>query len=345
MRGGEKVLEVLLDLLPGAPIYTLFHLPGSVSASIEERPIETSFLQRAPGLRGNYRYYLPLFPRAVESLRLPETDLVVSSSHCVAKGVLKPAGARHVCYCHTPVRYAWDQRDAYFSGGGPMSALRGRLLDRLRRWDAATAGRVDQYVANSHFVADRIRRYYERDATVVPPPVDTEFYRPADTPRADFCLYVSALAPYKRIDLAAEACRRLGRRLLVVGDGPERARLEQLDIPGLELLGRVSAVELRELYRTAHCFVQPGIEDFGISAAEALSCGCPVVAVGEGGVLDIVESGRDGVLYPSEAGVDGLVASIDKIRKLRFNSLDLRQNAERFAVEHCRERLRQVLST
>ena len=343
MRGGEKVLEVLLDLFPTAPIYTLFHIPGTVTPEIEARSIHTSFLQRAPGLRSRYRHYLPLFPRAIESLRLPETDLVVSSSHCVAKGVIKPEGARHVCYCHTPVRYAWDQRDAYFRDRGPVASLRSRLLDRLQRWDAATADRVDLYVANSRFVAERIRRFYGRDAEIVPPPVDVDFYTPDGREREDFCLYVSALAPYKRIDLAAEACRRLGRRLVVVGDGPERDRLAALAIPGLELPGRITAEELRELYRRAACFVQPGIEDFGISAAEALACGCPVVARGEGGVLDIVEHGEHGLLVPPAAGLDGLVEAIDKIRDMRFNSLNLRRRAERFAVGRCRSTLRNLL--
>ncbi len=334
------VLEVLGELLPGAPIYTLFHLPGSVSPAIESHPIETTALQHAPGLARWYRYYLPLFPRAIESLRLPAVELVVSSSHCVAKGVIPPPGARHVCYCHTPVRYAWDQEEVYFPRrGGPVGRLRAALLARLRRWDAATADRVTTYLANSRFVADRIRRYYGRQATVVPPPVDVEFYQPSGVPREDFCLFASGLAPYKRIEVAIAACERLGVPLTIAGDGPERRRLERHAGPGTRLVGRVSPEALRELYRRARCFVQPGVEDFGIATVEALACGCPVVACGRGGVLDIVEPDRHGLLYDPDSGAQGLADAIDKVRSLRFNSLDLRQRAEGFSRARCRSAL------
>ncbi len=346
MRGGEKVLEVLGELLPAAPIYTLFHLPGSVSPAIESHPIETSFLARAPGLARWYRYYLPLFPRAIESLRLPDVELVVSSSHCVAKGVIPPPGARHVCYCHTPVRYAWDQEEIYFPRRrGPLGRLRAALLARLRRWDAATADRVSTYVANSRFVADRIRRYYGREATVVPPPVEVDFFTPSEAPREDFCLFVSGLAPYKRIEVAIAACERLGVELVIVGDGPERRRLERRAGPHTRLLGRVSPKALRDLYRRARCFVQPGEEDFGIASVEALAAGCPVVASGRGGVLDIVEHGRHGLLYDPASGDVGLADAIDKVRSLRFNPLDLRQRAEGFSKARCRSALAALLVT
>lgn len=340
MRGGEKVLEVLGELLPAAPIYTLFHLPGSVSAAIESHPIATSFLDRAPGLARWYRYYLPLFPRAIESLRLPAVELVVSSSHCVAKGVIPPPGARHVCYCHTPVRYAWDQEEVYFPRrGGPLGRLRAAVLARLRRWDVATAGRVSTYVANSRFVADRIRRYYGRDSTVVPPPVEVDFFTPDATARQGFCLFASGLAPYKRIELAIRACERLGVDLAIVGDGPERRRLARHGGSHTRWLGRVPASDLRDLYRRALCLVQPGVEDFGIASVEALATGCPVVACGRGGVLDIVEDGRHGLLYDPVSGESGLADAIDKIRSLRFNALDLRQRAEGFSRVRCRSAL------
>ncbi len=347
LRGGEKVLEQFALEFPEAPIYTLFHFPGTVGDVLESRRIRTSFLQRAPLLRSRYRYYLPLYPRAIEALRLEACDLVLSSSHAVAKGVRKPTGARHVCYCHTPMRYAWDQQDAYFPDrGGPIASLRRYLLGRLRRWDVATAGRVDRYLANSSFVAERIRRYYGRESEVLHPPVDTEFFRPDPTvERGDFCLYVSALAPYKRIDLAVSACRRLGLRLKVVGTGPEEERLRRLGDDRLELMGRIEAETLRTLYRSAACFVQPGVEDFGISAVEALACGCPVVAKGEGGVVDIVENGVHGVLYEGEDDAATLEAAIDKSRNLRFNSLDLRERAERFSVRRFREELRHLLQS
>ncbi len=346
MRGGEKVLEQFALEFPAAPIYTLLHVPGSVSETLERHPIHTSFLQRAPAVRTAYRYYLPLFPRAIESLRLPPCELVLSSSHAVAKGVRKPPGALHVCYCHTPMRYAWDQEEAYFPRRrGPVAALRRRLLARLRRWDAATADRVDAYLANSSFVAARIDRYYGRRADVLHPPVDVDFYTPdPDVERGDFCLWVSALAPYKRLDVAVEGCRRAGLELKVVGTAPGGAAPAP-GSGGATFLGRLPATELRDLYRRARCFVQPGIEDFGISAVEALACGCPVVALGTGGVRDIVDDGVHGVLYDGEGDAEALAASIDKIRDMRFNSLDLRARAERFSVERFSQQLRQLLTS
>jgi len=351
MRGGEKVLERLCALFPGAPIHTLFHFPGSVSPAIEAHPIRTSFLQRAPGVRRHYRRYLPLFPAAIEELDFSAFDLVVSSSHCVAKGALPPPGAFHLCYCHTPMRYAWDQEHAYFPRRtGAAARLRGLALSRLRTWDVASASRVDMFVANSHFVAARIRRYYGRSAEVVHPPVDVGFFTPGDAgsgrggERGGYALAVSALAPYKRVDLAIAACERLGIELRVVGDGPERAALSRLAGPRTRLLGRVEGERLRELYRGALCFVQPGVEDFGIAAAEALACGTPVVAAGRGGVLDIVEDGRHGVLYEGENEPD-LATAIDKARGIRFNALDLRGRAEIFAPERFTARLQSLLPT
>ncbi|MGD2115016.1 MAG: glycosyltransferase, partial [Acidobacteriota bacterium] len=328
---------------------------GSVSAELERHPIRTSFLQRAPGLRRHYRRYLPLFPAAIEDFDLSGFDLVISTSHCVAKGAIPRPEARHLCYCHTPMRYAWDQEHAYFPGRrGPTARVRGLALSRLRTWDAASVHRVDRFVANSGFVARRIRRYYGRDAEVLPPPVDTGFFTPPDgAPRGagDYCLVVSALAPYKRVDLALRACARAGIDLVVVGDGPGRRELARQSAsdrtPGLRLAGRVSADELRSLYRGALCLLQPGVEDFGIAPVEALACGTPVVALGRGGVLDIVEDGRHGVLCPPSDDdgerIEALAAAIDKARGIRFNKLDLRQRAETFSVDRFHEGFRSLL--
>ena len=343
MRGGEKVLAALAELLPEAPIYTLFHFPGSLSAELEGRSIRASSLQHAPWLRRHYRRYLPLFPAAIEEHDLGGFDLVVSSSHCVAKGVIPAPGARHLCYCHTPMRYAWDQEHAYFPRRtGIVARLRSTALSRLRTWDAASSSRVDRFVANSTFVAGRIRRYYGRAAEVVPPPVDTSFFTPGEGPGEPYCLVVSALSPYKRVDLAIAACAELGRELRIVGEGPEHERLRRLAGEGTRFLGRVAADRLRELYRGAACLVQPQIEDFGIAAVEALACGCPVVARGEGGVLDIAENGRHGVLYrPAEAGdeVAALAAAIRQIDELELDAEALRQRAEQFSGRRFRERM------
>jgi glycosyltransferase involved in cell wall biosynthesis len=242
------------------------------------------------------------------------------------------------------MRYAWDQEGAYFGGGGgPVGALRRGNLAALRRWDAATANRVDHYLANSRFVAGRIERYYGRSAEVLPPPVDVEFFDPGPgTAARGHVLMVAALAPYKKVDAAIAACERLGVPLKVVGEGPERARLERLAGPSTELLGRVDAGRLRELYRGAICFLQPGIEDFGIAAVEALACGTPVVALGQGGVLDIVVDREHGVLF-EDPSPEGLAAAIDKARRMEFNSMNLRGRAETFSADRFARGLRELL--
>jgi glycosyltransferase involved in cell wall biosynthesis len=350
MRGGEKVLEALCDLFPAAPVHTLFHFPGTVSAAIERHPIHTSFLQHAPGLRRHYRRYLPLFPAAIEDLDLAGYDLVVSSSHCVAKGVIPGPGAFHVCYCHTPMRYVWDQERAYFPRRTGLAArLRGTVLARLREWDAASAPRVDLFVANSRFVAQRIRRYYGRDAEVVHPPVDVGFFTPAPGPaeprRGDggYCLVVAALAPYKRLDLAITACERAGVELRIVGDGPERARLARRAGPRTRFLGRLDGAALRDLYRGALCLLQPGVEDFGIAAVEALACGTPVVALGRGGVLDVVDDGVHGLLTEREGDVAELATAVDSVRRICFSRSVLRARAEAFSRQRFADRIQSLL--
>ena len=342
-RGGEHVLAAIARLAPRAPIYTLFHFPGSVSTEIESHPIVTSFLQRAPLLRQRYRHYLPLFPAAMRSLDTTPHRLLVSSSHCVAKSARRAPGGFHACYCHTPMRYAWDQRRAYFPAPrGPVGWLRERILDRLQAWDAATAGRVDLYLANSHFVAGRIRRYYGRASQVLAPPVATDFFQATGEARERFVLVVAALAPYKKVDVAIEACRRAGVPLVVVGDGPERARLQQAGGASTRFLARVGPQELRRLYSTALCYLQTGIEDFGIATVEALACGTPVLAYGAGGVLVIVESGREGLLI-DDPGVESLACGIDKIQQMQFNPMDLRSRAEEFSAERFATRLKGYL--
>ncbi len=370
MRGGEKVLEAIAVQHPEAPIYTLFHFRGSVSPALESHPIVPSFLQRAPGVRRHYRRYLPFFPAAVEDFDLGGFDLVISTSHCVAKGAIPAPGARHLCYCHTPMRYAWDQEHAYFPGRrGVLARARGLALSSLRTWDAASVPRVDLFVANSRFVAERIRRYYGRQAEVLAPPVDTEHFTPAgaddravtEEDGRPYCLAVSALNPYKRVDLAVRACAAAGIDLVVVGDGPDRKRLVRQAraqmremgrggdeiAPAIRFAGRVPAGELRALYRGARCLLQPGVEDFGIAPVEALACGTPVVALGRGGVLDIVEDGRHGLLCPpgghDRNRVDDLAAAIDKIHSIRFNQLDLRRQAERFSVARFQEGFRTLV--
>lgn len=335
MRGGEAVLEVLCERYSEAEIFTLVHVPGRVSRLIEGHRIHRSFVQRLPGARRWYRQYLPLFPMAIEQFDLDEFDLVVSISHCAAKAVIKPGRARHLCYCLTPMRYAWDQFDAYFGPArvGPLaSRLLRFILGRLARWDQETARRVDRFIAVSAHVARRIRRYYNRPASVIYPPVDTDFYHPNGSPPESYFLTVAALVPYKRVDVVIEACRLLRAPLKIVGDGPERGRLRRLAGPDVEFLGVRSATELRELYRGAAAFVLAGEEDFGIAPVEAQACGRPVVALARGGTAETVIDGLTGVLVdePTPAAfADGLA----RAQRLRFDPATLRQHAQKFSRE------------
>jgi glycosyltransferase involved in cell wall biosynthesis len=332
MRGGEKVLLSLARLFPAAPIYTLLHVRGSVDPELEARPIRTSFLQRLPGARSRYRHYLPLFPAAVARLDLAGFDLVVSSSHSVAKGVRPPPAALHLCYCHTPMRYVWDRYDDYF-GPGRVGPFARRLIPPvaagLRAWDAATASRVHRFAANSRYVASRIERYYGREAEVIPPPVDADFFTPGEDRPGTYDLVVSALAPYKRIELALEAYRGSGWPLRVVGTGPEEARLRALAPSEARFLGRVDDVTLRELYRGCRAVVMPGVEDVGIVPLEAMACGRPAVVYGEGGGPESVEPGRTGLVFsaPEPESLRQALATLDSAC---FDRLALRARAEEY---------------
>jgi glycosyltransferase involved in cell wall biosynthesis len=334
MRGGERVLELLCGLFPDADIHALFHHRGSVSATIERHRVRTSFLQHLPLAKTHYRSYLPLYPFAIERFDLDAYDFVVSSSHCAAKAVVPSGRARHLCYCHSPMRYAWDQFEAYF-GPARVGRIASRwfyrpLLASLARWDASTAGRVHRFVANSQHVAGRIRRYYNRQATIVYPPVDTVFFHPSASPRARHFLIVSAFVPYKRIDIALEACRRLGAPLRIVGDGPDRARLERVAGPDVQFLGRLSDEQVRDEYRRALAVILPGEEDFGIVPVEAQACGCPVVALGRGGALETVTDQDTGILFP-ELTAESLAAALERTAATTFDPDRLRRNAEQFS--------------
>ncbi len=333
MRGGEKALEVVCERFPDAEIFTLVHIRGSVSPTIERHRPHTSFIQRLPLVRRFYRQYLPLFPTAIEQFDFDRFDLIVSLSHCCAKSIIRPGRARHLCYCLTPMRYAWDQFDAYF-GAPRIGAVGNRLMRpimaRLARWDRDTANRVDRYLAISHYVAGRIGRYYNREATVVYPPVDTDFFHPDAAVSEGFALVVSALVPYKRLEIAIEACRLAGVPLTIVGDGPERAHLEQTATGDVRFLGRRTDEEIRDLYRRSAVTLLPGEEDFGIVPLEAQACGRPVVALGRGGACETVVAGDTGVLVEettAPAFADGIRSAIGR----RFDPVAIRRHAEQFS--------------
>jgi glycosyltransferase involved in cell wall biosynthesis len=347
MRGGERVLEALCETFPAADLYTLLHVRGSVSPVVEARRVHASFVQHLPFARRYYRQYLPLFPLAIEQFDFDGCDLVVSSSHCVAKSVVRTGRTRHLCYCHSPMRYAWDQFGAYFGPeriGRLASALMRQPMAALARWDAATAGRVDRFLANSQHVAGRIRRYYNREAIVVYPPVDTEFFIPDRSSVEPFFLAVSALVPYKRLELAIRACAAIGAQLKIVGDGPDRARLTRLAGPETEFLGRLGSEELRSLYRRATALVQPGEEDFGMAPVEAQACGRPVVALARGGALEAVVDGATGILV-SEPSVEALADALARARTERFDPDAARAGALRFSRERFKAGVRAAADT
>jgi glycosyltransferase involved in cell wall biosynthesis len=295
MRGGERVLDALCELYPQADLFTLLHRPGSTSPRIEERRITTSFLQQVPGIHQRYRHFLPLFPRAVASLDLSGYSLVVSSSHCVAKGVRVPPGALHVSYVHSPMRYMWDLFDDYFGPGRSSRAVRLAALalrPALQEWDRRSTRRVDHLVANSLHIARKIARVWGRWAAVVPPPVELERFTAQPLSgggQGGYFLWLGAFAPYKRLDIALEAFTRLGLPLWVVGGGQDADRLTERPLPPhIRFLGNVPDAQLPELYRNARALIFTAEEDFGISPLEAQACGRPVIAFGRGGALETV---------------------------------------------------------
>ncbi|MSQ95754.1 MAG: glycosyltransferase family 4 protein [Gemmataceae bacterium] len=342
MRGGEKVLEHLCRRWPSAPLYTLIHKRGSCSRTIEDRPIVTSLLNKLPRVESYYRYTLPLMPWAV-GWRLPACDLVFSSSHCVAKGVTVPAGALHLCYCHTPMRYAWHMQDSYFHDrgwGGPKKWLAKKVLARLREWDRRTAAGVTHFIANSEVVRQRIRDCYERDAVVIHPPADTNFYCPADVPREDYYLILSAFAPYKRLDLAIDACKKLGRKLVIIGSGQDEKKLRRFADDKIQFLGWQPDEVLRDHLRRCQALLFPGEEDFGIVPVEAQACGTPVIAFGRGGATETVIHGTTGLWF-DEQTVDCLAAAIEQLecRRDTFDPRRLQTHALRFRAERFDEEL------
>jgi glycosyltransferase involved in cell wall biosynthesis len=334
MRGGEKVLESICHLFPSADLLTLVADRRSVSSTIAARRIRPSIVQALPNATRWYRNYLPLFPFAIEQFDLDDVDLVISTSSCAVKSVVRTGRARHLCYCHSPMRYAWDQFDAYFGParlGRWKSAAARQVMARLARWDRDTAHRVDVFLANSQHVAGRIARYYNRQATVLHPPVDTAFFTPdGAAPASDF-LVVSALVPYKRLEVAVDAATRLGLPLTMVGAGPDESRLRARAGSTVTFLGAVEGAALRDLYRRARAVLLPGEEDFGIVPVEGMACGRPVIALGRGGATETVVPGVTGVLV-SPDDPDGFADAMQSFDSAAYDPAAIRAHAERFGV-------------
>jgi glycosyltransferase involved in cell wall biosynthesis len=339
-RGGERVLEAICRLFPRADIFTLFYDPERVPPLIRSRNVRASFLNP---LRRFHRSLLPLMPIALESFDLRDYDLVISSESGPAKGVITSSTACHICYCHTPMRYLWEMYPAYRNDFGRSAA--GRVLmapfaNYLRTWDVTTSFRVDAFVANSHNVRRRIWKTYRRKSRVAYPPVQVEsFYWKAPQ---DYFLMVSEMVPYKRLDYAIRLFAQTGRKLKVVGDGPEYRSLKRLAGPNVEFCGRVSDCELRDLYAGSQAFLMPGEEDFGITMVEAMASGKPVIALARGGALEIVTDGC-GVVY-GDATEGCLEAAIRKFDAAEFDPVCLKQHASQFSEEQFQQSFLRTIS-
>jgi glycosyltransferase involved in cell wall biosynthesis len=342
--GAERVLEALHELYPDAPVFTSIYDPAAMPSAYRAWDIRTSWMQRLPGWRRAFRAYFLLYPSAFESFDLSDYELILSSSSAYAKGIIPAPGARHICYCHTPMRFAW-RTDAYVEReriAGLRRAVLSFLLTYVRLWDVATTARVDRFVANSREVAGRIRRLYGREAVVIPPPVDLPPFRPE--PAEDFYLAGGRLIPYKRLDLAVHAFAALGLRLKIFGDGRDRAALEALagGRENIEFLGHVSEEDRRALFARCRAFLFPGEEDFGITPLEAMAAGQPVIAYAAGGALDSVIEGQTGRFFHEQSAA-ALAAAVAASRHDRYDAAAIRRHAEGFGRDIFLARMRALI--
>jgi glycosyltransferase involved in cell wall biosynthesis len=336
--GAEKVLEQILRLYPGADLFSLFDfLPPEHRHFLGGRTVQTSFLQNMPMMRTKHRAYLPLMPLAIEQLDMSAYDLVISSSYAAAKGVLTGPDQLHICYCHSPPRYAWDLQHQYLAEAGLSRGIKSMLarmiLHYIRGWDVRSAGNVDLFVTNSDMVSRRVRKFYGRDSVRVYPPVDIARFTPGGT-KEDFYLTASRLVSYKRINLIVEAFSRTPhRKLVVIGEGPDFAKISALAGPNVKMLGYQSFEVLRDHMQRARAFVFAAEEDFGIVPVEAQACGTPVIALGRGGLLETVIPGRTGIFF-HEQTPDSLLAAVDEFeRRGNWDAKEIRENAEQFSIQ------------
>jgi len=334
-RGGERVLEAFCEMFPDAPLYTLIHVPGCSTPLIENRKIVTSWINNFPDIKDGYRKYLPLFPLAADSLKITEqADLVISSSHCVIKGVKKPFGAKHLSYVHSPMRYIYDQFDNYFGKESPWWQTLGAKAFRpyLQTWDKISNDNVDMMIANSGFVQDRIHKFYEKNAAIVHPFVDLkDFEAVQKNPPAkeDFYLMVTAFAPNKKVGLAIEAFNRLGYNLKIIGSGQQAVYLKGQARNNIRFLGNLSREKVIDLMAQAKGFIFPGVEDFGITPLESLAAGTPVIAFKEGGVLETLND--DVCEFFTTSTVEALIQAIKKFEKRQFDTDKMYKRADQFS--------------
>lgn len=337
--GAERLLEVLAEAFPQAPVYTVLYDPKRGPVSIGPR-VRSSWLRHFPAGEKYVKALLPFFPSAIESFDLSEYDIIVSSSHQVAKNALRTADQLHVCYCHTPMRAIWERTHAEIRGmPGPVRPLLHGLFRRLRVWDFVASARVDQFVANSRVTQARIETHYRRQSLVVPPPIDTLKFIPSETGRREYYLVAARNVPYKRIDLAIAAAERLERKLVVVGEGTARLRSAH---PLIECRGKVDEAEFVQLMQGARAFLAPQLEDFGMAMLEANACGVPVIAYGKGGALDSTIDGETGVLF-GEQTLEAVIDAIKRFETISFDAAAIRRHAERFSKRRFIETIQQLV--
>ncbi|MCM2398148.1 glycosyltransferase [Rhizobium sp. S95] len=346
MRGGEKVVEALCDMYPEADIFTLVCDEKKISEKIRRHKITTSFLQRIPGATRYYQSLLPLMPFALESLDLRGYDLIISSESGPAKGIIPPPHAAHVCYCHSPMRYLWDHYHSYRDNAGLAARITMPVLaPLLRSWDANSSLRVDRFVANSHHVAGRIRKYYRRSATVVPPPVSVEDFAPV-TGVEDFYLCAGQIVPYKRIDLAVRAFSKMERKLVIIGEGAKGdvEALKRIAGPSVTFMGRTAFPVLKAHLARCRALIFPGEEDFGIVPVEAMASGRPVIAYGRGGALETVIHGQTGILF-DEQSVEALIEAVETFEQQErgFRAEAIRMHAARFSLAKFRASMQKII--
>lgn len=338
--GSERVVEEIHELFPEAPIYTLVYDEGNMPERFKKYDIRTTFVQKFPFAKKKYPNYLPLMPRAFEALDLTEYDLVISSSTACAKGVITRSDAIHICYCHTPMRYAWE---FYYEYTRDMSKFKHFIvaffMHKIRIWDRLAADRVDYFIANSNYIKGRIAKYYRRPSEVIFPPVNTHLYHIGR--KNETYLMVSRMVPYKRVDLAIEAFNQLGLPLIIIGGGSEEKKLRSMAKDNIRFLGRLSDEEIAEYYAQSKGFIFPGEEDFGITPIEAQASGTPVIAYGRGGTLDTVVDGKSGILF-MEQTVEALVQAIQRFEKdgVSWNAEQIKANSEQFSVQNFKDKLK-----
>ncbi len=353
--GAEHVIAAMHELWPSAPVYTTLAKRGSIGA-LNNANIRTSSLQNWYLFFGKHRMLLPWMPRAIERIHLQGFDVIVSSSHAVGKGIIPPSDSVHICYCHTPMRYAWEMEDVYledFGITGPLKKFARKTLKKLRRWDLSTARRVDHFIANSSETARRIKEIYGRDATVIHPPVDGHFFEPCPLADADrsheglrlsYFLAVGRLVPYKRFDLLIDLANTLKLPLKIVGRGHDEKRLKKRAGPTVEFVGFVKDEDLPKMYRDASALLFPQLEDAGVVPLEAQACGTPVIALGKGGALDTIVNGKTGLFF-AEQTVESLRDALDRFDTMQFDRAAIREHAKQFSVEKFQEKLKSFVQT